>query len=125
MTSRNAKALTSLSSAHRGRRADVDLDPASEGTLPTLVVPSFNPSIWAQIAVHVLEVLAHLIALALHLFAAVKVQIALVAVLGLIAIRESRIEGSRLQWKCTGCCWGHVSDSIQGASRCASLNGNR
>lgn len=99
------------------------LDFASERALPALVVPLFNPRIRAQIAVHVLKVLAHLVALALHLLAAVKVQIALVAVLGLVYVREARIEGSRLQWERTGCCWGHSSDSTQVKGTLQTLTG--
>lgn len=91
----------------------VALDFASEASLSALGVPLFNPSIRAQISVRVLKVLAHLGALALHLLAAVKVQVALVAVLGLIDVRETRIEGDCVQWECTGCCWGHFSDSVQ------------
>lgn len=87
------------------------LDSAGKGTLPALVVPLCNPRIGAQIAVYVLKVLAHLVALALHLLAAMEVQIALVAVLGLVRVRETRIEGSRLQRQCAGgCCWGHFAD---------------
>lgn len=83
------------------------LDFASEGSRFALLVPLCSPSIRAQITVGVLKVLAHLVALALHLLAAVKVQIALVAVLGLIHVRETRIEGNGMQWECAGCCWGH------------------
>lgn len=102
-------------STHRGDRPHkhctstiCHLDSTSESSLPALVVPLLDPRIRAQIAVHVLKVLAHLVALAFHLLAAVKVQIALIAVLSLVRIREARIEGSRLQGQCAcRCCWGH------------------
>lgn len=73
------------------------LDPAGEGALGALVVPLGDPRVRAQVGEAVLKVLAHVGALALHLFAAVKVQIALVAVLGLVRVREPRIERGRLQ----------------------------
>lgn len=87
---RRRRRRTSFSSRSR-------LDPAGEGALGALVVPLGDPRVRAQVGEAVLKVLAHVGALALHLFAAVKVQIALVAVLGLVRVREPRIERGRLQ----------------------------
>lgn len=72
-------------------------DSTGEGSLGPLAVPLFDPNVRADIGEHVLEVLAHAVAFALDLLAPVEVQIALIAILGLVLVRETGIERSGLQ----------------------------
>lgn len=73
------------------------LDFTGKGSLGPLVVPLLDPNVRADIGEHILEVLAHAVAFALDLLAPVEIQIALVAVLGLVLVREAGIERGGLQ----------------------------
>lgn len=65
---------------------------ASKGAFVPLAVPLLHPSIRADRVEHLFEVLARLIRFTSHLLAPMEVQVALVAVAGLVRIRKPGIE---------------------------------
>lgn len=73
------------------------LDVSGKGATVALTIPLLDPGIGTQRFVHVLEVLADLAAITLYLAAPMKVNVRLVAVLGLVGVREARVERSRLE----------------------------
>jgi len=73
----------------------LNLDPAGEGSVGALLVPSLSPVVGAHGVVHPAEPLAGLIVLSLDLLASVEVQVALVAIPGLVLVGEARIK-----WRC-------------------------
>ena len=72
---------------------DSVLNFGGENSSLALVVPLFDPVDGADVSEDMVEVLARLVVLSLHLLAAVKVDIVLPAVPGLILVGKSGIEG--------------------------------
>lgn len=101
---------------------------AGKGALLALAVPLLNPRVGAHRREDVLEVLAYLVALALDLLAAVEIQIALVAVLGLVLVGEAGIEWGRLRFvrHLLAGCWsrsvGHTRKSTKFQRKYRQLN---
>lgn len=87
---RSSLLLSSSSSTTRAR-----LDLAGKGARVPLVVPLLYPGVGAQRVERLLEVVAGLVVSAANLLAPVVVQVALVAVPGLVRVRETRIERNR------------------------------
>lgn len=72
------------------------LDLTDETALGHLLVPSLDPEVGAQSGVGFLEVLAGFVSFSLRLLATMEIQVVLVAIPGLVGVRETGIERNRL-----------------------------
>lgn len=74
-----------------------DLNFDRKGASCHLILPLFDPGIWTDLIVCLLEVLARLVVSAAQFLATIEVQKHLVAITCLVLTRESRIEWSRVE----------------------------
>jgi len=79
------------------RAQEQHLDASWEESFLSLTVPLFNPSVGAHRAIDAMEILTNFSALALHFLTTMEVDVALVAVFGLVGIGKAWIEGSGLE----------------------------
>lgn len=84
--------ITSTSSSAYNIRSDPHLDLSREDALLTLSVPLLDPRVGAERVEGLAEIVAGLVVGAAHLLATVVVQVALVAVPGLVRVGEPGVE---------------------------------